>query len=101
MNKLTVHFKCRPGKGEDLLREQSAGLLGDRRAREGSVSSDAYVDADDPDAIMLIEEWESWDDLERWVAMRVEAGLHDAFVEILEPILAVPLEVSRLEPNSA
>jgi len=31
--------------------------------------------------------------------MRIEAGLHDAFVETVEPILAALLEIRRLEPT--
>lgn len=56
MQKLTILCKCRPGKGEELLCELSAGLLGERGAREGCVWSDTYVDADDPDTIMLTTE---------------------------------------------
>lgn len=96
MQKVTLLFKCQPGKGEDLLGALSAALV-ETRAYDGCVSVDTYVDADNPDTVVLIEEWESRSQNEHYMAWRIESGM----VEMLMPILATPLEIRYLESNPA
>jgi quinol monooxygenase YgiN len=94
-------FECSLGNGADLLRALEAGLFGDRLAREGCRTSIAYVDVAEPDSIVLFEEWESRDHIERWITARKKAGLHDAFVKTVTPMLASPYKVRYLEPTSS
>jgi quinol monooxygenase YgiN len=94
-------FECSSGQGADLLGELEAGLFGDRLAREGCQTSIAYVDVAEPDSIVLFEEWDSRAHIERWIAARKVAGLHDAFVNTVTPMLASPYQVRYLEPTSA
>jgi len=96
MQKVTLLFKCQPGKGADLLAAFSTALI-DTRAFDGCISVETYVDADDPETIMLIEEWESRGQQEAYLGWRVESGM----IEMLAPILAQPFEMHYLEAHSA
>ncbi len=96
MQKVTVLFRCQPGKGEGLLEELRTGSEG-TRAFDGCGSVDIYVDADDRDTVLLLQEWESRSHCERWIAWRIDTGSHDAFMEFLAPVLVAPLELRYLE----
>jgi quinol monooxygenase YgiN len=74
----------------------SAALV-ETRAYDGCVSVETYVDADHPDTIVLIEDWDSRAQNEKYITWRLETGL----VELLEPILAAPLEVRYLQTHPA
>lgn len=89
MQKVTVLFPCQPGKGEDMLEILSAALV-ETRAYDGSLSVEVFVDADNPDAVLLVEEWETRDHHEKYMAWRVENGM----IEMLQPILAAPLDIT-------
>ena len=92
MKKVTVLFPCQPGKGKDMVDILSAALV-ETRAHDGCLSVEAFVDADDPDAVLLIEEWETRGHHDRYMAWRVETGMTD----LLQPILAGPLEIHHLD----
>ena len=96
MQKVTLLFKCQPGKGQELLAALTAALV-DTRAYDGCISVDTYVDADNPDVVMLFEEWESRAQNERYMGWRMETGL----VDMLMPILGAPLEIYYFEPHPA
>ncbi len=96
MQKVTLLFRCQPGKGRDLLDALSSALV-ETRAYDGCVSVETFVDADSPDTVMLLEEWESRGHNERYMGWRLETGL----VEMLTPLLAAPLEVRYLESHPA
>ncbi len=80
MEKVTVLFRYQPGRGEELLEELRTSSEG-TRAFQGCGSVDIYVDADDPDTVLLLQEWESRTQCERWIAWRIDTGLHDAVME--------------------
>lgn len=96
MLKVILLFKCRPGMGEGLLEAFTTALV-DTRAFDGCVSVKTYVDADNPDTVMLDEEWESKGQQEIYLAWRIENGM----IEMLAPILAEPMEMRYLEPHPA
>jgi quinol monooxygenase YgiN len=96
MQKVTLGFKCNPGMGRALLDNFTVALV-DTRVFDGCRSVETFVDQDDPDFVMLVEEWESRPDYERYMAWRVETGL----LEMLKPILATPLELHFLDPHPA
>jgi quinol monooxygenase YgiN len=96
MQKVTLLFKCQPGLGASLLAAFTA-TLGDTRAFDGCVSVETYVDSDNPDTIMLIEDWESRGQQEAYLEWRVESGM----IDMLAPILAAPFEMHYFEPHPA
>ena len=96
MQKVILLFKCQPGMGEGLLETFTTALV-DTRAFDGCISVETYVDADNPDTIMLFEEWESKAQQETYVGWRIENGM----IEMLAPILAEPMETRYLESHPA
>jgi len=96
MQTVTVLFPCQLGKGKDLLDALSVALV-DTRAFDGCKSVKTFVDADNPDNVVLIEEWDSRSHNDRYMAWRVESGL----IEMLAPILARPLDIHFLDPHPA
>jgi quinol monooxygenase YgiN len=92
MQKVIVLFHCRPGKGKDLL-STLAEILGDTRAYDGCISVETFVDADNPDTIMIIEDWETRTQNESYNAWRAETGI----AETLTPILSAPPQTRYLE----
>ena len=96
MQKVNLLFKCQPGKGKELVEKFRVALV-ETRAYDGCISVGAFTYSDNPDSVILLEEWESKEHYERYMAWRLETGL----AEMLEPILAVPLEIHYLEATSA
>jgi quinol monooxygenase YgiN len=96
MQKVTLLFKCQPGMGKVLLEAFTTALV-DTRAFDGCISVETYVDADDPDRVLLVEEWDSKAQQETYVAWRVENGM----IEMLAPILTEPFEMHYLEAHPA
>ena len=96
MLKVTLLFKCQPRMGATLLDAFTASL-GDTRAFDGCTSVETYVDSDNPDTIMLIEEWESRNQQEAYLGWRVESGM----IEMLAPVLAEPFEMHYFESHPA
>jgi quinol monooxygenase YgiN len=96
METVTLLFKCQPGKGADLLTAFTTALA-DTRAFDGCVSVETYVDTENPDNVMLIEEWESRSQQEAYLSWRVESGM----IEMLAPVLAEPFEMHYFESHPA
>jgi quinol monooxygenase YgiN len=96
MLSVTLLFKCNPGMGVGLL-EAFTATLGDTRKFDGCVSVKTYVDADNPDTVMLFEEWDSRAQQEAYLAWRVGSGM----LEMLAPVLAAPLEMHYFESHPA
>jgi quinol monooxygenase YgiN len=93
---VTLLVKCQPGKGADLLAAFTTALV-DTRNFDGCVSVQTFVDADNPDTVLLVEEWESRDQQEAYLTWRIESGM----IEMLAPVLADPFEMRYLEPHPA
>ena len=55
---VVVKFPCKEGKGEEFLSVLKEALV-DTRAFEGVQLVDVYVDADKPDDIILLEEFDA------------------------------------------
>src|ERR1700722_2306648 len=96
MQTVTLLFKCQPGKGADLLAAFTASL-GDTRTFDGCISVKTFVDADNPDTVLLIEEWDSRSQQEAYLNWRVESGM----VEMLAPVLAEPFEMRVFDSHPA
>jgi quinol monooxygenase YgiN len=96
MQKVILVFKCQPGMGAGLL-DVFTTSLADTRAFDGCTSVQTFVDADNPDTIMLIEDWESKAQQETYLAWRIDNGM----IDLLGPVLAAPLEMRYLEAHPA
>jgi quinol monooxygenase YgiN len=96
MEKVTLLFKCQPGLGATLLAAFTTALV-DTRAFDGCISVETLVDADNPDQIMLFEEWDSRGQQEKYLAWRVETGM----IEMLAPVLSEPFEMHYYEAHPA
>jgi quinol monooxygenase YgiN len=96
MQKVTLTFKCQPGKGADLLGALTVALV-ETRAFDGCKSVETFVDADNPDTIVLIEEWDSRGQNEKYMTWRLESGM----MEMLAPIASEPPEIHYLNTHPA
>ena len=86
MDTLILTFPCKPGMGDELL-EILKAALNETRAFKGCLSVVTYVSAENPDEIVLLEEWDQKSSQEAYMQWRVETGMPEA----LAPILAGPL----------
>jgi quinol monooxygenase YgiN len=95
MDTLILTFPCKPGLGKELLKTFEVAL-NDTRAIKGCLSVVTYVSADNPDDIVLFEEWDQKSSQESYMKWRVETGMPEA----LAPILAGPLREQWLVSQS-
>lgn len=86
-----LELNCKPGKGAEFLPALIAALA-DTRARQGAGAMEPYVDADNPDRLLVWEKWDSRADQESYLQWRMETG----FVEALAPVLAEPPRIIHL-----
>lgn len=86
-----LELNCKPGMGEAFLPNLIAALA-DTRAREGAGVMEPYVDADNPDRILVWEKWTARAHQESYLQWRMETG----FVEALAPVLAEPPRIIHL-----
>lgn len=94
-NMMTAEFRALPGKLDalvDFLRD----ALPDTRAFDGCNSLAVHVDRD-ASAILLIEDWRSHEDYDRYLAWRIETGMVEAIGGLLEGG-AGGLTIRKLEP---
>ncbi len=81
----TVHvvFRCNEGQGANLVAIFGEALV-DTRAFDGCESVEVYVDADNPDTIVLWEKFATRAHHEAYLAWRIETGMLDgAYVEVV------------------
>ena len=90
----TIHavFACNEGLGAGLVETLKSALV-DTRAFDGCESIEVYVDADEPDKVILWEKFATRAHHEAYLAWRVETGLLD----MLAPILAEDLKITYLD----
>src|ERR1700685_3399847 len=96
MQKVMLLFKCKPGMGAPLLNAFKTSLE-DTRAFDGCVSVSTFVDVDNPDTVMLYEEWATRGQQETYVAWRIEGGMEGA----RHPVPPPPPETSSLGADPA
>lgn len=57
---LLVTYQTKPGVREDFLNEvRASGVLAQIHAEDGCIRYDYYLDVQNPDQILLVEEWET------------------------------------------
>ncbi len=54
--RLVVHITAKPGKGAELARAFSQRAI-DTRKEDGCIQFEAFVSADDPDRVAVLEHW--------------------------------------------
>ena len=86
-----LELTCNKGAGATLLPGVLASLA-DTRAYKGCELVETYVDADDPDHIILWEKWAERGNQEAYLNWRMETGM----IEALAPLLAAPPKVVHL-----
>jgi len=82
---VVLEFNCAEGKGPEFLAALLPALA-DTRAYEGCELVETYVDADNPDTIVLWEKWAERANQESYLGWRMETGMMDA----IGPMLAGP-----------
>ena len=58
MQKVSLAFHCVPGQGEALLQALSVALV-ETRAFEGCIHLETFVEQNNADLIVVLEDWES------------------------------------------
>lgn len=86
-----LEVNCKPGKGAEFVALLRTALA-DTRARKGAGAMEPYVDADNPDRVLVWEKWETRADQESYLQWRMETG----FVEALGPFVSEPPRVLHL-----
>lgn len=80
--RVVAEFPAAPGKLEELIAILKAALP-DTRAFGGCEDIESLLDAG-RETIVLVEQWRSFEDYDRYLAWRVETGILDLF----DPLLA-------------
>ncbi len=88
-----LEINVKPGLGAAVFPGIVASLV-DTRAYAGAELIEAYIDADNPDCIMVWEKWESRSHQEAYLNWRVETGM----VEALADVVAAPPRFTHLTP---
>ena len=65
MIEVTVRIKVSHKRRQDFMNSARL-ILGPTRIQPGCISCRLYMDLDEPDAVFLVEEWESREKLERY-----------------------------------
>ena len=79
---VVLNFKAAEGKFSSLLDLFNA-VLADTRAYDGCIKVDVYED-ECASTVTLVEEWESLEHQQKYLAWRIETGIQEATRDILE-----------------
>ena len=94
--KLTVSITANPEGRERLLQVLRADVVGSRK-EPGNARFDLYVQDDDPNRLVLIEEWPSQEAFEHHIQQDYLIALRAAFDD---PALCAGREIWRLEEDA-
>jgi len=78
-----LELKAKSGTGGGLV-EVFKQILPDTRKFDGNISVTTYQNQDDPDTVVLIEEWESRPAYEKYLGWRQETGALDQLGQAIE-----------------
>ena len=83
MVRSVIHLRAIPGRRAELLDLfDTTGLRALLEEQRGLLSAELSVSLDDPDEMVLVGEWASREQLERWAAGPVPGGLLEAAAEL-------------------
>ena len=77
-----LEVKAKPGTGNEVLAKFKE-VLPDTRGYDGCISLDTLQNQEDPDTIMLVENWESKAHYDKYLAWRKETGAFDQLASAL------------------
>ena len=79
---VTAEFVAREGKREQLV-DLLGEMIPETRKKDGAISIDICTDQDNPNRIVLLEQWNSRANHEDYVAYRKERGDIDTIMKLL------------------
>jgi quinol monooxygenase YgiN len=78
-----IELPCNPGQGSALVEFLSVALV-DTRAFEGCELVEMYTDRDNPDQVILLEEWATSENYDAYLTWRIENGLMEALAPFMD-----------------
>lgn len=78
-----LEVKAKPGTASELVATFKS-ILGDTRAYDGCKGVDVYQNSDEPEVIVLVEQWESRAKYEAYLGWRQETGFVDKLVAAID-----------------
>ena len=79
---VVLNFKVADGKF-DALADMFRDVLDDTRSYDGCIKVDFYEDRGNS-TITLVEEWETLSHQQKYLGWRIETGIQEATIDILE-----------------
>ena len=94
--RVILEVKAKPGTGDELV-AFFRSILPETRAYEGCTSVDALQNSDDADSVVVVEEWETHEQYENYLAWQRERGTSDR----LKQALAEPPSIRHFDVTDA
>ncbi len=94
--RVLLEVKAKPGTGDELV-AFFRSILPETRAYEGCNSVDTLQNRDDADNLVVVEEWESHGQYEKYLAWQRERGTSDR----LKQALAEPPSIRHFDVTDA
>ena len=80
--RVILEVKAKPGTGDELV-AFFRSILPETRAHEGCMSVEALQNSDDADNVVLVEDWETREQYEKYLAWQRERGTSGRLMEAL------------------
>ena len=80
--RVILEVKAKPGTGDEVV-AFFRSIMPETRAYEGCTSVDTLQNSDDADNVVLVEEWETREQYENYLAWRREMGVSDRLMQML------------------
>ena len=94
--RVILEVKAKPGTGDELV-AFFGSILAETRAYEGCTSVDTLRNRDDADNVLLVEEWESHEQYDNYLAWQRDRGTSDR----LKAALAEPPVIRHYDVTDA
>ena len=94
--KVILEVKAKPGTGNELV-AFFGSILPETRAYEGCTGVEALQNSDDADTVVVVEEWDSREQYEKYLAWQRERGVSDR----LKQALAEPPSIRHFDVTDA
>ena len=94
--KVILEVKAKPGTGNELV-GFFRSILPETRAYEGCTGVETLQNSDDADTVVVLEEWDSREQYEKYLAWQRERGVSDR----LKQALAEPPSVRHFDVTDA
>ena len=94
--RVILEVKAKPGTGDEVV-AFFRSIMPETRAYEGCTSVDTLQNSDDADNVVLVEEWETREQYETYLAWQRERGTSDR----LKQALAEPPSIRHFDVTDA